>query len=121
MTDEDITCVATFEDRPWLRNPFQSVHAVALTNIGEVASGVAIVSILQDKRFKHIRGIPTRIDTEYFKKGRGRMTSTAVVKFSDLKDGQSMFESAVTDTKGDLIATCFVTWSFREKAEKKEK
>lgn len=114
-SDKDITVVATFEDRPWLRNPFQSVHAVALTNIGECASGVAIVSILQDRRFRGVKGIPVRIDTEYFKKGRGRMTATAVVGFADLKEGISKFQTNVTDEKGELIATCHVTWSFREK------
>ena len=116
MTDKDITCVSTFEDRPWLRNPFQSVHAVALTNIGECASGVAIVAVLQDKRFRDIKGIPIRIDTEYFKKGRGRMTATATINFVDLKEGKSRFETCITDDKGEHIATCFVTWSFRDKS-----
>jgi acyl-coenzyme A thioesterase PaaI-like protein len=115
-TDTDIRVEASFEDRPWLRNPFQSVHAVALTNIGECASGVAIVAALQDRRFRNIKGIPTKIETEYFRKGRGRMTATAVVNFGDLKGGLSKFETKITDTKGELIATCIVTWSFRDKS-----
>ena len=31
--DEIITCAGTIENLPWLRNPFQSVHAVAMTNL----------------------------------------------------------------------------------------
>ena len=115
-SDNYFQVVATMEDRPWLRNPFQSVHAVALTNLGECASGVAIVSALQDKRFKNIRGIPVSIDTKYYKKGRGRMIATANIKLSDLEAGESKFETVVTDLKGEQIALCVVTWSFRDKS-----
>lgn len=122
MSDKAITCIVTMEDRPWLRNPFQSLHAVALTNIGECASGIAIVSILQDKRFRGLKGIPTRIDTEYFKKGRGQITATAAILFADLKDGLVKFETSITNSSGELVATCFVTWSFRSsKSDSKEK
>ena len=30
---EVITCCGSVENYPWLRNPFQSIHAVALTNL----------------------------------------------------------------------------------------
>lgn len=31
--DDIITCSGTIENLPWLRNPFQSIHAVAMTNV----------------------------------------------------------------------------------------
>jgi hypothetical protein len=31
--ENTITCRGTIENLPWLRNPFQSVHAIAMTNL----------------------------------------------------------------------------------------
>ena len=58
-------------DYPWLRNPFGSIHAIALANVGEYASGIILVSQLQIK--KDIRGVPIKITTEYYKKARGTL------------------------------------------------
>lgn len=70
-------CVATMPDLPWLRNPFQCLHAVALTNLGECVAGICLVSLFQiDKRYK---GIPVRITTEFYKKARGEITGKATV------------------------------------------
>jgi hypothetical protein len=34
------------KDCPWLRNPFGSLHAVALADLGEITSGVPVVAAL---------------------------------------------------------------------------
>ncbi len=67
------TCSITISDYPWLRNPFGSIHAVALANLGEFASGLCMISSLQYR--KDLRGIPTKIEMEYFKKARGVITA----------------------------------------------
>ena len=74
------SCTVILSDYPWLRNPFQSLHAVALINVGEMASGICMVSQLEIN--KHIKGIPTKISTEFFKKARGNITAVGTV---DLK------------------------------------
>ena len=59
---------ASMPDRPWLRNPFSSVHAIALANLGELTTGIAVLSALQG--LKSVRGIPVAVNTSYEKKAR---------------------------------------------------
>ncbi|EGD78543.1 hypothetical protein PTSG_09235, partial [Salpingoeca rosetta] len=58
-------------ERPWLHNPFNSVHAVAMTNLGEFVSGILVTSQIEQMTlhgdFK-IRGIVTGLSTTYHKK-----------------------------------------------------
>lgn len=116
MTERSVSVTVTCEDRQWLRNPFNSMHAVALSNIGEAASGIAALTALSQK--KEIIGIPVRIDTEFFKKGRGRMIATSEIPMSEFKEGISVFVSDIRDTKNELIAKCKVTWSLRSRKDK---
>jgi len=37
-------CKACMQDRPWLRNPFASLHAIALANLAEMTSGVGMLT-----------------------------------------------------------------------------
>lgn len=108
------------EDRPWLRNPFGSLHAVALTNLGELASGVCMVAAMQHA--KGIKGIPVQIDTSYHKKARGTITGRSSVSLKALEDnnGEYKVTTTLTDKKGAEVAVCVVTWSMR-KIEKQNK
>mmetsp|Transcript_9291 Transcript_9291/g.18118 ORF Transcript_9291/g.18118 Transcript_9291/m.18118 type:complete len:207 (-) Transcript_9291:117-737(-) len=112
----------TMQDRPWLRNPFSSVHALALANLGELASGLATLSTLQN--LKHVRGIPVRVDTVYKKKARGVITckSSLTKLLSEISelDGEveKKVESVMTDAKNDVVAVTEVTWKFQKKKGK---
>ena len=50
--------VVMINDLPWLRNPFNSVHAIALANLAELASGLGVMTAMQHA--KGVRGIITR-------------------------------------------------------------
>ena len=110
-------CHASLADRPWLRNPFHSIHAVALINLGEFASGLAMITALQYQ--PHLRGIPVRIDTEFYRKVRTEAHAKAIVpSITDIKnDSQVTCEANIYDSSDNLVAKCTVTWSISVKSK----
>jgi len=94
-------------ERRALRQHLGSVHAIAIMNVAEMASGLAMLAGLP----ADMRGIVTKIGIEYFKKGRGVLVAESRCTVApDLPPGEYDFTSEVTDASGVLVARATVTW-----------
>jgi acyl-coenzyme A thioesterase PaaI-like protein len=96
-------------DRRRVRNHLRSVHAVALANLAEVASGLALTTALPEGT----RGIPTALSIAFLKKARGPLTAEARCAPPPSAAGRDTdydCEAVVTDRAGDVVARATVRW-----------
>jgi acyl-coenzyme A thioesterase PaaI-like protein len=100
-------------DRRKVRNHLDSIHAVALVNLAEVASGTAMLMALRPD----VRGIVTGLTIEYRKKARGTLTAecdcVVPAVTSELSFG---VPAVIKDEAGDVVAEARVTWKLARKA-----
>jgi acyl-coenzyme A thioesterase PaaI-like protein len=102
-------------ERRRLRNHLRSVHALALANLGELASGLAMALALPEDT----RGIPIRLEIDYLKKARGRVTADGRASPPHaVPDEQDATASAdLTDETGETVARMTVTWRLSPASE----
>ncbi len=99
--------VVQMEDRGRLRNHLQSIHAVAIMNLGEVTTGLAVICGIPSDA----RGILTRLSMEYMKKGRGTLRGTCDCAFPSTSEEKEYEVTAdIHDLDGDLVARATATW-----------
>lgn len=94
-------------DRRRVRNHLRSIHALALANLGEFASGLAMLGSLPN----NVRGIPTELATEYFKKARGVLTAESHCTIPEItEDIDFKVYADIRDASGDQVARTTVNW-----------
>jgi len=89
-----------------LKNPFNSIHAVALINLGELTSGLLTMNMLKTTGKK---GIVTEINSKYHKKARGKVT--AVCKIENLDEG--LIKSILYDDNQEIVCEVFCKWNIK--------
>lgn len=94
-------------DRPAVRNHLRSVHAVALINLGEVTTGLAVMHYVDGRG----RGIVTSLAMDYLKKARGTITATCTAELPRTPGSHDVEVTAdLRDPQGDLVARARATW-----------
>jgi len=94
-------------DRRKVRNHLDSVHAIALMNLGEVATGLAIISGMP----AGARSILSGLQMQYHKKARGRLVAectTPVLSSDERREYEIVGE--IRNTDGEIVATATATW-----------
>jgi acyl-coenzyme A thioesterase PaaI-like protein len=94
-------------DRRSNRNHLGSVHAIALTNLAEITSGLALMTGLAPT----VRGIVTSLSMTYHKKARGPIRAVAHVAVPAVSEDRDFDVIAECfDRAGTLVATGRVRW-----------
>jgi acyl-coenzyme A thioesterase PaaI-like protein len=97
----------SMRDRRAVRNHLHSIHAIALANIAEVTSGLAMITGLP----KDARSIVTAFDIEYLKKARGTLVAECSASPVDSSaESELLVESVVRDSEGDVVARATSRW-----------
>ena len=94
-------------DRRRIRNHLNSIHAVALANLAEVASGTAMLMTIPPG----VRAIVIGLSIEYLKKARGRLVAECRCEVAPVTaQREELVESIVRDDAGDVVARATVRW-----------
>ena len=105
-------CRVTLRDRRRVRNHLASVHAMALANLAEMASGLAVLVGLPPG----VQGIVTGFSISYLKKARGLLTAECRVSSGSLNvTAEQEYEApvSITDPQGDVVAHATARWRLR--------
>jgi acyl-coenzyme A thioesterase PaaI-like protein len=99
--------VVEIPDRRSNRNHLGSVHAIALTNLAEITSGLALMTGLPPT----VRGIVTSLSMTYHKKARGPIRAVAHVSVPAVSEDSDFDVTAECfDGAGTLVAKGQVRW-----------
>jgi hypothetical protein len=105
---DNTRCICYIIDKRSIHNPFKSIHALALANLGELTSGLDVMEMLKSI---NKRGIVTKIKSEYYKKACGKITSYCDI--NHFKDNKIV--SLLYNTNNELVCKVVCYWEIKNK------
>ena len=97
----------TLQDRRRVRNHLRSIHAVALMNMAEFATGLALNYAMRPDARSILKGL----SIDYTKKARGTLTAEATAPVLESNEEREItMETAIRDAEGDVVATARARW-----------
>jgi len=105
-------CQSFLKERNGNKNHLKSIHAVALINLGEMTSGLAVLSGMSIQ----IRGILTKMEMEYIIKAKGDLTAECLCEIPDVKDSINYtVKTTIKDSSGEIVAVGTFYWLLSRK------
>jgi uncharacterized protein (TIGR00369 family) len=100
-------CVVVLRERRRVRNHLDSVHAMALANLGELTTGLALMNSLPEQT----RGILISFSIDYLRKARGRLTAECrcAIPSSNLEH-EYLLTGEIRNDDGDVVAIARACW-----------
>lgn len=100
-------CVVMLKERRRLRNHLNSVHAMALANLGEMATGLALMNSLPG----NTRGILRRYEIDYLKKARGLLTAECSCDIPTANHERELeIRCDIRNSAGDIVSIVMAHW-----------
>lgn len=95
------------KDRKKVRNHLDCVHAIALANLGEITTGLAVLSGMPSDA----RGILKGLTVEYHKKARGPLTAECTTEIPATSErGEYHVKGEIKDASGDVVTSVTAHW-----------
>lgn len=99
--------VVVLPDRRHVRNHLNSVHAIALANVAELSTGLAMISGLP----AGINAILVGLTVSYDKKARGELRAECMCSVPDSDTRQQVaIDTQIKDQTGDVVTRATATW-----------
>jgi len=100
-------CEVQLRDTRRLRNHLHSIHAMALANLGEMVTGLALVNALPEDS----RAILTGFSIDYLKKARGTLLAQCRCSVPQNDDPADLeVDGEIRDSEGAVVATVRARW-----------
>lgn len=103
--------IVSLRDKRKVRNHLDSIHAIALANLGEFTTGLSVISQLHNDA----KAILVKIEVEYLKKARGDLTAEAhsEVPQNFTQDTNILVSAKIRNLQNEVVTVVNATWRIR--------